>query len=77
MYHGLFRNRRYRWEEIERIEIGEFGNVIGSSFAPELVRTGDVEPFMLTHLASYGTKRVTLQIAEIERWRAGGQGIVD
>lgn len=77
VYHGLFRNRHFRWEEIERIEVGEFGNAIGSSFAPELVRTDGAEPVMLTHLASYGTKRVARQIAEIERWRAGGVRAVD
>ena len=77
VYHGLFRKRHFRWEEIERVDVGELGNAIGSSFAPELVRTDDAEPFMLTHLASYGTKRVTRQIEEVERWRARGRGIVE
>lgn len=67
--HSLFRNRRFSWQEIERVDIHEFDSMVAMATAPDLVFRGSRDPFMLTHLAGYGKRRAIHQVAAMEQWR--------
>jgi hypothetical protein len=68
--HGLFRTRTFSRDTLLRVDVGELDSMVATAYAPDLVLKGDSKPFMLTQLASYGTKRVAHQKAAIERWLA-------